>query len=253
MYTDEQLDKLEQDEHSIAEEAIIAMLLLLANTKDELEKELRNFYQKYGRDGVVTYQEAQKWISEKNHRKRLTVLNILLATKFSNLFDDLTEEFNNFVKGVMKTESEFFKVDLDIDKLVLSDWGVDDSNWLDRLEEDVELWHANIRNDVKRSLLQRKNIKDVLKRLDERFTTMEGVIRNLGFTESTAVGSIARRQIFKELGITKYRFYTRPDERRCETCGSMHGLVFPISSYEVGVTASPIHPRCRCWEVPIKD
>ena len=60
-------------------------------------------------------------------------------------------------------------------------------------------------------------------------------------------------EIFKKLGINRYGFYSRVDERRCEYCGSLHGKTFPITAYEVGVTASPIHPRCRCWEVPITD
>ena len=82
---------------------------------------------------------------------------------------------------------------------------------------------------------------------------MNSILNKLALTESTAVGSIARREIFKELGIKKYQFFTKPDERRCETCGAMHGLIFPISAYEIGVTASPLHPHCRCWEVPITD
>ena len=101
--------------------------------------------------------------------------------------------------------------------------------------------------------LETVDVTAVLNLLDKRFDSIESIIQTLGLTESTAVGSLARRKIFAELGIAKYRFYTRPDERRCETCGSMHGLIFPISAYEVGVTASPIHPRCRCWEVPIMD
>ena len=253
MYTDEELDKLESEEHSITEEAIITMLLTLSTTQSELEKELRNFYQKYGKDGVVTYNEARKWVSDKDHRKRLVVLYLYFADSFRKALSDLTDEFESMVKEIMKKESDFFDVDLDIDKLILSDWGADELNWLDRLEEDVELWLANINSDIKRSLLKRDNITTVLEQLDNRFTTMEKVIRTLVQTESTAVGSLARRLIFKELGIKKYRFYSRPDERRCEVCGSLHGLIFPISAYEIGVTASPLHPRCRCWEVPIMD
>jgi SPP1 gp7 family putative phage head morphogenesis protein len=107
--------------------------------------------------------------------------------------------------------------------------------------------------DIKQSFLKRKSIDDVLLKLDKRFTSMEYVLTTLGLSESTAVGSMARQMIFQQLGISKYQFYTKADERTCETCGSMHGLIFPISAYEVGVTASPLHPRCRCWEVPIVD
>lgn len=254
MYTDEQLDRLEQEQHTITEEAIAVMLLALGSLHKDLEKELTDFYRKYGKDGVVTYQEARKWISGENHTRRLTALMVLVYTKFADTYvDELEPEFRSFLTKVIGKESDFFGVDLDIDDILDTKWGVDEATWLTRLEDDIALWDRYICNDIKRSLMRQDNIDQVLKQLDKRFMTIENVIRNLGLTESTAYGSIARKQVLKELGVTKYRFYTRADERTCEVCGSMHGLIFPISSYEIGVTASPLHPRCRCWEVPIRE
>lgn len=67
MYTEEQFINLEQEERELTDEAIAIMLLILANIKGDLEKELQSFYQKYGKDGVVTYSEARKWVSEQDH------------------------------------------------------------------------------------------------------------------------------------------------------------------------------------------
>lgn len=251
MYTDEELDKLESEEHSITEETIIAMLLIISHAEKDLEKELRRFYQEFGKDGVVTYQQARKWVSSKDHRKRCVVLYLYLSDVLDQVLDDLNTQFKLLSDKIITKEGEFFDVDLDIDKLLLT-WGADDLDWLDRLEEDVRLWDAYLTSDLKRSFLKRAHIDDVLESLHNRFDSIEKIIRNLALTESTAIGSVARRAIFKQLGFSKYRFYSRPDERRCETCGSLHGLIFPISAYEIGVTASPLHPRCRCWEVPIK-
>jgi len=253
MYTDEQFEQLEQEERDIIDESLAAILLILANTKGNLEKELRDFYYKYGQDGVVTYSEARKWVSEEDHRRRLTALIAVLTLEFDAALVDIKKEFEKMLKLVIGKETGFFNVEIDMDAILDILWGADDLNWLKRLENDVDLWKVYLSNDWKRSILQRKNLKDVLKQLNKRFNSINSIVQTLGLTESTAIGSLARRKILAELGITKYRFYTKPDERRCETCGSMHGLVFPISAYEVGVTASPMHPRCRCWEVPIMD
>lgn len=253
MWTDEQFDELEQEEHSLTEEAIIAMLLLLGVTHDELTKELRDFYSKYGNDGVVTYQEARKWVSSKDHTKRINLLLIVLGDRFTTLLDDLTDSFNSFIPDIIDKESKFFNVELDTDGLIDAKWGADDLNWLTRLEDDVNLWLYTVTSDIKQGLLKQVDIDTILETLDKRFVSMEKVLKRLALTESTATGSIARRQIFKELGIKKYRFYAREDERTCEHCGSLHGLIFPITAYEVGVTASPIHAHCRCWEVPIME
>lgn len=253
MWTEEEFIELEQEERELTDEALVAMFLVLANTQGELEKELRNFYQKYGKDGVVTYSEARKWISEQDHQRRLTALLLVVSGAFISVLPDLEKHFRKFLTEVVAKETTFFGVKVDVDKLLTRKWGVDDLYWLQRLEADVATWRMYIANDIKRAIHQGKSLDDVLKQLDKRFSSINNVLHTLGISESTAVGSLSRQEIFKEIGITKYQFYTKPDERRCETCGSMHGLVFPISAYEVGVTASPIHPRCRCWEVPIRD
>lgn len=253
MYTDEQFELLEQEERSITDEFLAIMLLILATTKGNLEKELRDFYQKYGRDGVVTYAEARKWISQKNHQRRLTALALYMSGEFLSALSQLKTNFESMLKAVIGKESGFFSVEIDLDEILKTAWGVDDATWLKRLEDNADLWKIHIANDWKRSFLARKNLDDVLDQLDKRFDSIYAVVNRLGLTESTAIGSLARRKAFEELGITKYQFFTKPDERRCETCGSMHGLVFPMSAYEVGVTASPLHPHCRCWEIPIME
>lgn len=253
MWTEEQFIELEQEERTLTDEAIIAMILLTHIVKNNLENELRSFYQKYGKDNVVTYSEARKWVSDKDHTKRLVALLLFISNEFQSILPDLTTELEDMLKSVILKESDFFDVELDGTKLLDKKWGVDDSTWLKRLEEDVDLWVDYIATDLKRLILQRKSLDDVMKMLDKRFNYIEYVITTLGLSESTAVGSLARQKIFRELGITKYQFYTKADERTCETCGSMHGLIFPMSAYEVGVTASPVHPRCRCWEVPIME
>lgn len=253
MHTEEEYINLEQEEREITDEALLAMFLILASLKGDIEKELRLFYQKYGKDGVVTYAEARKWVSEQNHQRRLTALLIFLGGAFTITYDKLTTHFAKFLTEVIGKESTFFGVTVDIEKLLNKPWGLDDLYWLQRLEADVNLWKVTIAKDIKQALHKGATIDDILKQLDKRFGSIENVLEKLGLTESTAVGSLSRQEIFKELGVTKYQFYTKVDERRCEECGALHGQIFPISAFEVGVTASPIHPRCRCWEVPIME
>ena len=250
IYDEQLLAELEKEENSLTEETLILLFLYLRSTRSDLEKELRQFYQKYGKDGVVTYSEARKWISGQNHQRRLTWLLVLLSTQFTSLFGNMRKDFNSMVENVIEKEFDFFGVELDIPKL---NWGVDDLTWLDRLADDVTMWEAYVANDIKRGMLAKKNIDDILETLNKRFLTMENITKRLAITETTAVGSIARKAAFKELGITKYQYFAREDERTCEQCGALHGLIFPISAYEVGNTASPIHSNCRCWEVPVMD
>lgn len=252
MYTDEQFEQLEQEELEITEEELALMFALLALTKRGLEKEIRDFYSKYGKDGVVTYQEARKWVSSKDHRRRLTVMLLFINDSFNKLFDDLTPYFKTFLEKVAHKEFDFFGVDIP-EEIAVVKWGADDKSWEVRLEEDVQLWNYQTQNKFRQSLLKRATLENVTEWVDDYFGYMERVLKRLGLTESTAVGSFVRQDIFKQLGITKYRFYTQADERTCEICGSMHGLIFPASAFLIGSTASPLHPNCRCFEIPIVE
>lgn len=254
MYSSEEFENLEQEERIITDEALTLMLALISTFNRDLEKELREFYQKYGKDGVVTYAEARKWINNDDHRRRLTALLLLVDERFATLVDDIEPHFESFLRGVIDKELGYFKVDgneLDIDTLAFLVWGADSLNWLSRLHDNANVWVYHITSTIKKSLLQQKNIESIIEELTNRCDSMKRILTSLGLTESTAIGSATRIEIFKKLGVTKYRFYTKVDERRCETCGAMHGLVFPVSAYEIGVTASPCHPRCRCWEEPL--
>lgn len=249
MYTDEQFEQLEQEELEITEEEIALMLLLLSATKSTVEKELRDFYSKYGKDGVVTYQEARKWISSADHRRRLTVLMLFINESFDKLYEDLTPRFKSLAKQIVDKEFDFFDLDVpkDIDDVM---WGADEKSWEERLEEDIQLWNYQTQSKLKQSLLKRATLEEVAEWVDDYFGYMGRVLKRLGITESTAIGSFARQDIFKQIGVSKYRFYTQADERTCEVCGSMHGLVFPVSALIIGSTASPLHPNCRCFEIP---
>ena len=250
IYDEKALTKLEQEEHHLTEVALIAIFAWLYSTKTNLENELRQFYQKYGKDGVVTYSEVRKWVSEKNHKRRLTWLLALISTQFTLLFSNMRKEFNTLIEDVIEKEFDFFEVALETPKL---NWGADDLTWSSRLADDVIMWEAYVANDIKQSILAKKNIDDILDTLNKRFITMENVTKRLAITETTAAGSIARKAAFKELGITKYQYFAREDERTCEQCGALHGLIFPISAYEVGATAPCLHPMCRCITVPIRE
>lgn len=252
IYDEEALEKLEEKQHDQTLESLLILIALASVTRGLIEDELRSFYQRYGKDGVVTYAEARKWVSSKNRKRRLNTLLFAVQCSFLNVYPEVEFEFRDMVMRVMKLELDFFGVDIDLTDLPLR-WGFDNLDWVDRLHNDIGKWVCVIQSDIKRGILQRKHLNDILADVEKRFKSIESVLESLSVSETTAVGSIARHEILKELGIDKYKFYTRADERTCETCGAMHGLIFPMSAYEVGVTASPMHPRCRCWEVPIKS
>ena len=49
-------------------------------------------------------------------------------------------------------------------------------------------------------------------------------------------------QAFRDSGVTRVRWVTSPDDRRCKTCASRHNKIYSIDA----VPAKP-HIHCRCW------
>lgn len=253
MLTDEQLEKLEEEEHDHAVEEFALLVLLLSDLFVDLEKELSLFYKKYGKDGKVTYLQSRKRISERDKRKRITALLLTIDGLFDKSFEAFESNMESHLRYILERENDFFDTDIDLDEILSTPWGDDKRTWRDRLWSYKKQWLNVIGKDLKQHFLKQSEYEDVIDSLDDRFESMERILWRLYESESTATNSIARQQIFKELGAKKYRVYTRVDERRCELCGSFHGRVFPMSAYEVGVTASPFHSHCRCWEVPILE
>jgi SPP1 gp7 family putative phage head morphogenesis protein len=256
IYDEEALDQLEQEEFSEVEKFLLILFGIMLLLRTELEDAIRIFYQKYGINGVVTYHQARKWISNTNHHRRLNVLLATIRDKFNISNERLKVEFEAALNQVISKELGFFDVDLDddsINAIKTAEWGTDELNWSDRLDKNILLWSAYVATDLKHSMIRQDHLEDVLDQLEDRFESIEKSLRKLIVSEASTTNSMTRHRIFEELGILKYQFFTRVDERRCEVCGSMHGRIFSMSEYEIGVTASPLHSHCRCWEVPIRE
>lgn len=59
---------------------------------------------------------------------------------------------------------------------------------------------------------------------------------------------------FKRNGFTHYEFIA--SRSACEVCKQLGGKHFPLASFEIGVTAPPMHDGCSCsiaaWEDPVE-
>lgn len=250
MYSEEEIQRLAEEEDSLTEEELIFLLAALRTTLRDLENEVRIFYQKYGTDGVVTYAEVRKWVDSNTHVRRLVLLNQTISELFEAGFTGFEKSFTTHLQEIIRTEMDFFGVKLDIDEILNTPWGVDNSTWLKRLLAHKNKWTQVINNDLKVSILKQDSILDVLSQMAKRGESMETILKRLWRTESNAISSIARKKIYETLGIKSYEFI-HVDGCTCEQCSSLHGRRFPVSEYEVGVTANPLHPNCKDVTKPV--
>lgn len=250
MKSDFILTAFEKEQHDLTVKAFRAILEDMYGTQAEVEREIEAFVRKYGRDGVVTYNEAKKWVSRDDHRRRMTVLFLTISGLYLTLFGKISKNTEGLLNTIAENEYQFYGIEPDdgkIAEILEKPWGIQEMSWADHLDEYKKKWQAIRARDLRIAFLRRDGIDRILDEYEKQARREQNIIRNLLETESSAVGTLARAEVLKELGEKRYQIYTRVDERRCEKCASLHGMIFPFSAYRVGETAPPFHSRCRCW------
>lgn len=249
MWETKQLEELEQSEHEEVLAALALMVKDITDANDAVAAEITNFYRKYGKDGVVTYSEARKYVSSKQRKRRLYVLLEALQAEIDNLEIELSGKISDLLSKLESLDADFFGEELSLpDDL---SWGEDELTWKERLSDNCNKWLVAISVELKQAFVRGRKLENTISQINRRFNTINNVVERLVETESVALTSEAKRKSFKEFGIDKYQFLAIGDDRTCEICGALDGKIFPMSQFEIGVTASPIHPRCRCTCVPV--
>jgi SPP1 gp7 family putative phage head morphogenesis protein len=55
---------------------------------------------------------------------------------------------------------------------------------------------------------------------------------------------------YQDAGLDQCEFYTAQDERTCDLCNSMNGMIFNLE-YATNVITGSTHPDCRCCWLPV--
>ena len=253
MHSTEEYEALEQSQHVLSVEEFALLLALLGAVTQEISTNVSTFYNTYGTDGVVTYITSRKRISNRDKRRRVHKLFLDIDKIFETYRLKGKTQFKKSLKKMIKTETDFYKVDLDQDDLLKTKWGSDNLSWDTRFDNQLDQQNFRIKNRLKVAFIKEAVVDAVYDVLEDEFEKFGKQLWSLYETEANAITSEARMKALKEHGFRKYRYYARADERTCDTCGAMHGTKFPISSFQIGVTAPPMHPHCRCWITELDD
>ena len=125
------------------------------------------------------------------------------------------------------------------------------------------LWinRTNLKNALKQELTQMliqgkdlrstaralsNNTKPLAKKLETHYKNCVRLIH----TEHSYFMSEATAKAYEELDVEYYQYSSALDKRTCESCGALDGEKFKLTDRKVGVNASPLHPLCRCTELP---
>ena len=99
-------------------------------------------------------------------------------------------------------------------------------------------------------LIQGKDLKTTSRALSKKLDASYKNCVRLIHTEHSYFMSEATAKAYEELDVEYYQYSSALDKRTCESCGALDGEKFKLTDRKVGVNASPLHPLCRCTELP---
>lgn len=137
-----------------------------------------------------------------------------------------------------------------IDALVKRPWAQDGKVFSDRIWSNKEKLVSSLHTELTQCIIRGESPSGAIDRLAKKMGVSKAQAGNLIMTESAAIASAAQEQCFKDLGLEKFEFDATLDGKTCGICQGMDGQLFQMSQFEIGVTAPPIHPRCRCCVLP---
>lgn len=140
-----------------------------------------------------------------------------------------------------------------IDMLIKKPWAQDGKIFSDRIWANKEKLVTNLHTELTQCIVRGESPRIAAERLAKKMNVSKVQAGTLIMTEAAAIASASQKECFKELGMEQYEFDATLDGSTCETCQGMDTKVFPMAQFEVGVTAPPVHPRCRCCVLPHFD
>ncbi len=239
-------------------------------TKGEL-KELKwsvEEYIKYGEENAIN----EQWMKElenasaRAHISRLDGLKLQLtqqAEKLSHLTEKATETAG---KGIY--EDCYYRTAFElqqqiglgtviggiderrIEKVLSRPWTTDNQTFRDRCWTNKTALVNSVNRELTQMIMRGEKPDRTINAIAKQFDVAKSKAGRLVMTESAFFAQQSQKDCFEELDVEKCKVVAALDKHTCPICGKLDGTIIKMSDYEVGSTAPPFHPWCRCTTAP---
>lgn len=234
---------------------------------DSPKKRLTQIELKEFRDSIKDDPSLKRYLS----RSRITVAEALEAV-LTKIIHDMFKKYEDSIGDFLVDSyiSNYYKtayniavntgkatsidklVAEEVEKLLRKPWAADGKIYSERISADKQRLVETVRAIIVRGTAMGASPSDMIRDVMKATKTSYSNAARLIATESSFVRSLANQHAFKRLNVEQYRFVATIDSRTSQICRSMHERIFDMGDFEVGVTAPPLHPRCRSVTVPIE-
>lgn len=220
-----------------------------------------------------TLNYSDKWAKELENASiryrvtRLEALKLQMQQQVENLIGNEVDGLDNLTRQIYEdgyyqtifelqkgtgVTSSFSILDADkIKKILSKPWASDGLDFSRRVwgQHRAELVQK-LNTDFVQALIRGDDSQKLINKISSDFNVSKYKAGRLVMTESAFFATESQKDAFKELGVKYFSVSATFDRDTCSDCGYREGEKIPMDLYEVGVTAPPFHPNCRCDIVP---
>ncbi len=225
-------------------------------------------YIRYGEENAVNgaWMRQLENASARYHVSRLEALKLQtqqsLEVMFGNQLDTVDTAMKDvYTNGYYHTAFEVQKglgvawdfATLDeraIQKVINRPWAADGKNFSERIWTNRQKLVNELNTELTRNIMLGQDPQKAIDAISRKMGASKANAGRLVMTEEAFFSSAAQKDCFNELDVEHYIIQATIDKHTSEICQEMDGKVFPMSQWEVGVTAPPFHVRCRTTTAP---
>lgn len=137
-----------------------------------------------------------------------------------------------------------------ITKVLSRPWTVDGKTFRDRCWTNKRDLVNSVNTQLTQMIIRGEAPDKAISAISHQFKVSRDKAGRLIMTEAAAFSSIAQKDCYGELDVEQFEVVATFDKDTCEICGALDGGVFKMADYQIGVTAPPFHPWCRCCTCP---
>lgn len=227
-----------------------------------------NEYIRYGEQNALsgTWVKELENASARYHISRLEALKLQTQQQIEVLFGNQLDSIDSAMKsiytsGYYHTAYEIQKgfgvgwdfATLDenqINKVINKPWAVDGQNFSSRIWTNKQKLVNELNTTLTQNIILGQDPQKAIDEIARKLNVSKTSAGRLIMTEEAFFSSAAQKDCFNELDVEQFEIVATLDSHTSEICQEMDGKVFPMSQWEVGVTAPPFHVWCRTTTVP---
>ena len=247
-----------------------ARRMLTARELKELKWDVQE-YIRYGEENAINGQ----WVKElenasaRFHISRLEALKLQTQQSLEVMFGDQLDTLDQTMRDVYK--SGYYRTayevqrgcgvgwdfatldDKQISKIINKPWAADGSNFSQKVWGNRQKLVNELNQTLTQNIVLGQDPQKAIDAIAKKMNTSKVNAGRLVMTEEAFFSSAAQKDCFAELDVEQFEVVATLDSHTSEICQDMDGKHFPMSQWEVGVTAPPFHVNCRTTTVPYFD